>query len=400
MNVYQKDTHNISLDDIDKDALYILEKLKVKGFSAYLVGGGVRDLLLGKKPKDFDISTSAKPEEIKKLFRNCILIGRRFRLAHIRFGKKIIEVSTFRSGSTENDELITRDNDFGTEEEDALRRDFTINGLLYDSEKQTVIDYVGGYPDIEKKLLRMIGQPYVRFKQDPVRMLRCVKFKARFGFEVEKETFQALIDSKGEILKSSQARILEEILRMLEIGSSYNFFKLMTSTGLLELLMPALSHFLESKDGERIFSFLKEVDLFHLENIYTLLPRSVLLTCLIFPHLQRTLLELVNPHYGRIQLEANKVIDNFFYPFFNIPRRTRGQIVDILISQYRITPLTKRKERSIRIPRIPDFKDALTFFNLRARLEPGLKEILEKWQIAFEKAPPIKRRPYIRRRRK
>ena len=149
---YSLEEHKIELDKVDHHALYVLEKLRAAGYQAYLVGGSVRDLLLGVKPKDFDISTSAKPEEIKKLFRNCLLIGRRFRLAHIRFGRKVLEVSTFRAGDIENEELIIRDNIWGSEEEDVIRRDFTINGLFYDSANQTVIDYVKGFPDAKKKV--------------------------------------------------------------------------------------------------------------------------------------------------------------------------------------------------------------------------------------------------------
>ncbi|HAB99553.1 MAG TPA: polynucleotide adenylyltransferase PcnB, partial [Parachlamydiales bacterium] len=161
--IYTVDEHRILPEKIDSHAFYVIEKLRDAGHSAYLVGGGVRDLLLGQKPKDFDVSTSASPEEIKALFRNAILIGRRFRLAHIRFGQKIIEVATFRSGDTEAPDLIVRDNVWGSEEEDVLRRDFTINGLFYNPREQTVIDYVQGYPDLEQRILRTIGQPDLRF---------------------------------------------------------------------------------------------------------------------------------------------------------------------------------------------------------------------------------------------
>src|SRR6185503_17825507 len=212
MKKYSFEEHGLSLQHIDLDALYVMEKLRAAGFVAYLVGGSVRDLLLNQKPKDFDISTSAQPEEIKKLFRNCILIGRRFRLAHIRFGKKTLEVSTFRSGATESDELIVRDNVWGSPEEDATRRDFTINGLFYDPATQEVIDYVDGYDDLQKKTLRTIGQPYIRFRQDPVRMLRLLKFQARFGFNVDSPSQIALVECRAEIVKSAPARILEELL--------------------------------------------------------------------------------------------------------------------------------------------------------------------------------------------
>ena len=200
--IYHVDEHQIAPDEIDKHAFYVIHRLREAGHIAYLVGGGVRDLLLKQRPKDFDVSTSAKPEEIKALFRNAILIGRRFRLAHIRFGKKVIEVSTFRAGATEEAGLIVRDNEWGSEEQDVLRRDFTINGLFYDPESQKVIDYVDGYPDLEKRMLRAIGQPDIRFTQDPVRMIRLIKFSARFHFDIHRPTLEALLNCKGEILKS------------------------------------------------------------------------------------------------------------------------------------------------------------------------------------------------------
>ncbi len=201
--IYSPEEHALPIGLVDRHAIYVLEKLAAAGHTAYLVGGSVRDLLLGRKPKDFDISTSARPEEVKRVFRNCILIGRRFRLAHIRFGRKIIEVATFRAGDPDSDEIIVRDNIWGSPEEDALRRDFTINGLFYDPATQSIIDYVGGYLDIKKNYLRTIGQPHLRFKQDPVRMIRMLKFQARFGFEVDPDTRVALLESRHEILKSS-----------------------------------------------------------------------------------------------------------------------------------------------------------------------------------------------------
>ncbi|MCC8180058.1 MAG: hypothetical protein LIP23_03990, partial [Planctomycetes bacterium] len=177
-----REEHRISRRDIDQDALKVLYRLSRNGYTAYLVGGGVRDLLLGRKPKDFDISTDAKPEEIRALFRNCILIGRRFRLAHIRYSDKIIETSTFRTTpqmtadpTDPAADLFQRDdNIFGTPQEDALRRDFTINGLFYDIDTFSVIDYVGGLEDLEARRIRSIGDPCIRFREDPVRMVRAV----------------------------------------------------------------------------------------------------------------------------------------------------------------------------------------------------------------------------------
>ncbi|HEV8052617.1 MAG TPA: polynucleotide adenylyltransferase PcnB, partial [Parachlamydiaceae bacterium] len=186
--IYHATDHDISLALIDPDAIQILKRLKEAGFLAYLVGGSVRDLLVKKQPKDYDISTSARPEQIKQVFqRNCLLIGRRFRLAHIRFGHRIFEVSTFRSGENDSD-LIVHDNCWGSPEEDVMRRDFTMNGLFYDPCNHTVIDYVGGWQDIHNNLLKTIGDPVVRFKQDPVRMIRLLKFQSRFDFKIDPQT--------------------------------------------------------------------------------------------------------------------------------------------------------------------------------------------------------------------
>ena len=404
---YSKEEHGIEVNLIDSKALYILEKLRASGHVAYLVGGSVRDLLLKKKPKDFDISTSAKPNEIKALFSSAILIGKRFRLAHIRFGRKVIEVSTFRSGDIANEELITEDNIWGSPEEDVLRRDFTINGLFYDSEKEEVIDYVGGYPDSKKKLLRAIGQPFLRFKQDPVRMIRCLKFQARFGFIVDEDTRLALIECKGEIIKSAPARVLEEILRMLESGSSQSFFKLMTDHGLMQHLLPAVAEFLETSDGNAVYSYLEEADGTILEPHQPTLERPVLLACLIFPLLEKHLkVHFIDrekmPHLGDIYHECNLLMDEVFGTFFRIPRRLRIRTVGLLISQYRITPFHKKKNARIRVPRIPEFNLAIQFFNLRSRLEPGMNDLLEKWTSAYEqvaeKEPPKRRQKKYRRR--
>ncbi|MBI3900860.1 MAG: polynucleotide adenylyltransferase PcnB, partial [Chlamydiia bacterium] len=317
---YTVDEHTISSNQIDPDAFYVIEKLRNAGFKAYLVGGGVRDLLLGVQPKDFDISTSAKPEEIRSLFRNSILIGRRFRLAHIRFGRKIIEVATFRTGETDSPELIVRDNEWGTEEEDVLRRDFTINGLFYDPKENLVIDYVGGYPDIQKKILRTIGQPEIRFNQDPVRMIRLIKFCARFHFEVDSPTFEALLSCKKEILKSSSARILEELLRMLESGSAKSFIHLLHQYGFLAALLPELAYFLETRGATYTLHLLEEVDSLVKEGDAPP-DRSLLLSLLVFPLLDSYLHEKQKGdeklmHLGQIEAATFHVIDCIFSPFF------------------------------------------------------------------------------------
>jgi len=401
-----KDIHGLELRAFDPDALHAIHKLREAGFSAYLVGGCVRDLILNHTPKDFDISTSAKPEEIKKLFRNCILIGRRFRLAHLRFQKnKILEVSTFRSGDPSNETLIVRDNLWGSEEEDVLRRDFTINGLFFDSETETIIDYIGGYQDLQNGTLKTIGQPFVRFKQDPVRMIRCLKFQARFGLAIDPDTKQALIECRKEILKSSQARILEELFRMLESGASRHFFELMTQFGLLEMLLPTLAHFLEHKKAQEVYGFLEEIDIIRHEPPAIALDRSVLLAALIFPLLHEHLTTHLHKkerslHLGQVQTEAYFILDQVFKPFFLLSKKIKAQAVSILTSQYRLTPLEKKAPRRIRIPQTAEFPLALQFLQLRSRLEPSLSEIFREWSEAFAKEPLSDCPPPTKRRRR
>jgi poly(A) polymerase len=389
--IYPKEDHGISRDKIDADALVVMDRLRQMGFTAYLVGGGVRDLLLGHTPKDFDISTSAKPEEVRKVFRNCLLIGRRFRLAHIRFGTKVLEVATFRSGDPETEALIIRDNEWGTPEQDVLRRDFTINGLFYNPEDETVIDYVDGYPDIGKRFLRTIGQPFLRFKQDPVRMIRLLKFQARFGLEIDAETRIAMLECRGDIIKSSQARILEELLRMLESGSSAPFFRLMTESGMLHLLLPALGEFLETPDGSSTLAFLEEIDLRIREGKVRSLDRIIPLSSLLFPLFEKHMnVHFVDrgriPHLGQIQEEASQVVGEVFHPFFILPRRLKGGIVSVLTTQMRFTPLDKKRPHRLRIPSDPDFPLALQFLSLRAALEPGLKKEWDEWRAIAEES--------------
>jgi poly(A) polymerase len=235
---------------IDPDADRVVRKLTRAGYKAYLVGGCVRDLLVARTPKDFDVATSATPNEIKATFRNSRIIGRRFRLAHVFFGSKIIETSTFRANPRDEDDhdlLIRRDNVFGTETEDARRRDFTINGLFYDVEREEVIDHVGGLADLEAKLIRTIGDPDIRFQEDPVRILRAIKFAARLDFGFEPATWRALLRWRGEISKCSPPRLLEEIHRLMRGGACRRSFELLVETGVLAVLSPYLAGLLEGE---------------------------------------------------------------------------------------------------------------------------------------------------------
>lgn len=267
--VYSRKEHCISRRDIDPDALKVLYRLNRVGHVAYLVGGGVRDLLLGRTPKDFDVGTSAKPNELKRIFKNCFLIGRRFRLAHIRFGQKVIETATFRQASQSVGEIIEHaaegpmeDNTFGTPQTDAFRRDFTVNGLFYNVEDFSVIDWVGGMKDIKGRVIRSIGDPNIRFQEDPVRMLRAVKFASRLGFEIEKKTLAAIKKHHGAILTAAVPRVCEELFRLFPYGKSAKAFMLLWETGLLSDLIPELAAHISRNGGKNCetFKFLGVLD--------------------------------------------------------------------------------------------------------------------------------------------
>jgi poly(A) polymerase-like protein len=253
--------HVVSRKNIDPDALKVLYRLKNHGFVAYLVGGGVRDLLLERQPKDFDIGTSAHPQQVKKLFRNCFIVGRRFRLCHVRFGRKVIEVSTFRRQAEpeEGDTLIRRDNTFGSPEEDAFRRDFTVNALFYDIATFSVIDWVGGLADVQARVIRTIGDPGVRLREDPVRMLRAVALAARLSFSIDRDTVEAIRALRSEIVRSSPARILEEFYKILRQGRSRETFRQLHDVGLLAYLLPEADHAIAS-GGERLLESLGRLD--------------------------------------------------------------------------------------------------------------------------------------------
>lgn len=269
--IVPRDGHSLSRRDVDADALKVLYRLRDAGFKAYLVGGGVRDLLLGRRPKDFDIGTDAHPYQIKKLFRNCWIIGRRFRLAHIRFGTKVIEVATFRrhvdpealaepgepgageagpalAGAAdpasvdlaESHRHAHRDNTFGTAEEDAFRRDFTINALFYDIATFSLIDYVGGLEDLRAGIVRSIGDPEVRFHEDPVRMQRAVSFAARLGFSLDPPVAEAIRRHGPLLAGTAPARLMDEYYKILRSGVSARIFEALREAGLLKVLSPML----------------------------------------------------------------------------------------------------------------------------------------------------------------
>lgn len=254
--IVPRSEHAISRRDIDPDALKVLYRLKQHNYIAYLVGGSVRDLLLGRHPKDYDIGTSAHPYEVKRLFRNCWIIGRRFRLAHVRFPpNKVIEVATFRRQAEPAEmalpvatvapppdhRAVHRDNTFGTPEEDAFRRDFTVNALFYDIATFSIIDYVGGMEDLRLRVLRSIGDPDERFIEDPVRMLRAVVLAERLDFSIDPPILEAIAHHADEIVKASPARLLEEYYKILRSGASARIFRRLLEVGLLQHLSPELT---------------------------------------------------------------------------------------------------------------------------------------------------------------
>ncbi|MCW8825902.1 MAG: polynucleotide adenylyltransferase PcnB, partial [Gammaproteobacteria bacterium] len=250
-HIIDRNHHNISRKNISRNALKVLYKLNESGYAAYLVGGGVRDLLLERRPKDFDIATDATPEQVKRLFRNSRLIGRRFRLAHVFFGRDIIEVATFRGPNVEDAKtsdqgMILRDNVYGTLEEDAWRRDFSVNALYYNIDDFSVVDYTGGMPDIKAKKLRIIGKPEQRFREDPVRMLRAVRFAAKLDFRIEKRCEKS-IDKLGGLLEDiSSARLFDESTKLFLSGHGVESFFELRHYDLFYTLYPEIDERLDS----------------------------------------------------------------------------------------------------------------------------------------------------------
>ncbi|MBN2803572.1 MAG: hypothetical protein JXR91_10780, partial [Deltaproteobacteria bacterium] len=274
--------YKINPELIDPDAAKIIKRLNYFGYEAYLVGGCIRDILLGVKPKDFDVATSATPSQIKKIFRNCRLIGRRFRLAHLHFKDNIIEVATFRRGAIDSDDLSkahAAENLFGNAGDDVLRRDFTINAMMYDIDKELLLDWTGGLTDIQNTKLCSIGNPLRRITEDPVRILRAMKFAEKLNLDIEDEFLAASI-SKLELLKDvSKSRMLEEILKILRSGSSVKILKSFHKIGIIKIILPNLAEQIDTF-GDDFFNILNKCDI-DISNGKKL-SDTVLLTSLFF----------------------------------------------------------------------------------------------------------------------
>ncbi len=391
--------HPISRRNIDPDALRVLYRLHEHQHTAYLVGGSVRDLILGRRPKDFDIGTSAHPYQIKKLFRNCWIIGRRFRLAHIKFGQKTIEVATFRKnvpdgpadaaaddgavvvasspappekpagkGAAGADHgVVHHDNTFGTAEEDAFRRDFTINGLFYDIATHAVIDYVGGLGDLERRLIRSIGDPRVRFVEDPVRMFRAAVLGARLGLDLDEEVVAAIAEHRTLILKASSARLLEEYYKVLRSGAAEASFRALDRLRLLELITPELK-----SAPAAVWTSLQQLDRYRqrFESVPPELTNTILIGALLLPTgalNRRQPGEQVDPKKERVSFGmlpvARKDIERLRQAMLLLPRLAEPE-------------LPPRVARSL--PHRPAFDDALLWLDVFGETP----EAVERWTNA------------------
>lgn len=387
----------IAAVDVDQDALRVQSRLQRSGFEAYLVGGCVRDLLLGRKPKDFDIATAAHPRQIKRLFRNGRIIGRRFRLVHVIYDLNVIETATFRRQPPDQEDdgddlLITEDNEFGTAEEDARRRDFTVNGLFLDPSRWVVIDYVGGLQDLEQRVLRTIGDPDVRMAEDPVRLLRAIKFATRLGFRIEDATWSAMSEHAGELVRSAPPRVLEELLRLMRSGTSLGAFRMMRACGALRVLLPELDDYLGARNDpdpaahDRADSYWRLLEALDADvHEQREQPTSVLLAVLFLRIIERRLGLLgQEPSVERVDPDVLfDAADQVFFPVTEparVPRRAVERAVRILAHQRRFTlPATKARS-AIGFIENPEFAEALQLFRLRSAAWGQGWDVYEGWE--------------------
>jgi poly(A) polymerase len=376
-------------EDIDADAVKVIRRLVKAEHEAYLVGGGVRDLLLGRQPKDFDVATSARPNEVRALFRNCRIIGRRFRLAHILYGGgKVIETATFRRDPHEDDGredvLIKNDNVFGDPHEDAIRRDFTINGLFYDVEREEVIDYVGGMPDLEKRLIRTIGDPLVRLREDPIRILRAIKFAARLDLTLEGSLERAMLEHRADIQRSAPPRVHEEILRLLRGGAAERSIYLSWDMGVLAYILPEVTAHLDDGDhaADMLWGRLRAIDRLRAEGVTP--SDSVLFTALLYG----PIMEMISG-----VKDSSKAFELFFEDVtkrLSVPRRMKDRVRSILSLQRRIA-----NGKTQDLERREYYADACMFrrIELEARGEPVPDSV-----VLASVPRPVRRRDEARHR--
>ncbi|HSM93244.1 MAG TPA: polynucleotide adenylyltransferase PcnB [Anaeromyxobacteraceae bacterium] len=400
----------IPVERLDPDALRTIARLRHMGHQAFFVGGCVRDLLLDEKPKDFDVATDAHPGEVRAVFRNCRLIGRRFRLAHVYFrGGKVIEVATFRKNPTELGEegadedadlLITRDNVFGTAEEDAVRRDFTVNGLFYDPATGEVIDYVGGREDLEARRIATIGDPEIRMREDPVRALRAIRFASRHGFTIAPDTFEAMRRHAGELARCAPPRVLEETFKILRCGGSARAFELLRASNALPHVLPSLSTALDrAVDGQRRSFFQHLAALDRLVRGGEEVSEAVLLGALLM-HLHggeraaAPAAEGAEPAPATSD-EANRLLE-LLVQTSRLPRKVAERTRLALQAQRLLRePAKKRRRRGRGLAGQSHFTDALQLLEITVGATGEGRELLDRWagEGGAEREPRERPRP-------
>lgn len=419
--VIDRSAHPISRRSIPENVLKVLYRLHRSGYRAYLCGGSVRDLLMGRTPKDFDVVTDAHPSEVRRLFRNSRIIGRRFRLVHIIFQDQVVEVATFRreperplQGApgpeeevVEENLLITDDNTFGSPLQDARRRDFTINALFYNISDFSVIDYVGGIEDLGEGRVRVIGDPDLRFREDPVRMMRAIEFASRLGFEIESNTYDGILRHRNDILKASPPRVSEEILELLRRGWSRGAIRLMVDTGLVQPLLPEIY---ESIRGDRAPYFWKMLEVLdRTVQAGRKISDAVLLSVLMLPWVIDEIEAEESRRAARMKIsEVTQFIREQIQPLcarMALSAGTRHQIEQALETLWRLLePPTDRRSQFRAVYREP-FNDALSLLELYALSSGRYVDIFRQWQAfavrvkrAQEEAAGVT--PKRRRRRK
>jgi poly(A) polymerase len=429
--IIPRQEHGISRRQVSPNALRTLYRLQDNGFIAYLVGGCVRDLLMGRTPKDFDIATNAVPGQIKRLFRNCRLIGRRFRLAHLHFQDEILEVSTFRAAAPSDeaeadptsspdrpprhlkneDGMVLRDNVFGTPEEDALRRDFTINALAYNIADFSIIDYCTGLNDLKQRLIRPIGDPYVRFTEDPVRMIRAVRFAASHELVIEPATWETLCELSPTISRAAPARLYEEMLKLFLLGAARPVFDLLERSGLLRALFPGLDRWLcaDSRHPTILRSNLDCLDRLVKSGVPPSAP--LFLASLFGPLLEEEALARNRdgiPHQQALDAACALFLEELCRRVC-IPGRISAQMRRILSLQPSLHKMPPRRPAAL-VGRT-DFEDAMAYLCLTAKTGEENRTALAWWETFLnspsargsepppQEAPAHKPRKRRRRRR-
>jgi poly(A) polymerase len=403
--VVKRSKHNVSRKNISSAAVKVLYRLKDEGYTGYLAGGGVRDLLLNRNPKDFDVATNATPEQIRKMFRNCRIVGRRFRLAHILFRGEVIETSTFRAPVPEDDDatvygdntfmtgdtgVVMRDNIFGTPEEDALRRDFTINALFYNIADFSIIDYAGGLEDLEKKIIRVIGDPDKRFAEDPVRMIRAARFAGTLGFTIEGSALASICKNKDLLAHAAPSRMYEEVQKLFFCGHASDVFKCLEQTDLLHPMFHDFSHWIDEDNARHdwVLQTLEQMDRWRKAGLRV---HPALLFALLFGEYHEYLInQLVEGGMTLHDAARNAVHGHLKGMCENVrvPKTVIYQVSDIMSNQLRFSKTKGRRPQ--RFMQSRGFLDAFLYFKISSKAHNRDEELLAFWNDLRESKPAKK----------